>query len=71
MATTLVDVLVRRTRAHLHDRAACLAAAPDIAELVARELGWNADEVAYQVADYRAMCAAEVAAAATTAGSSA
>jgi glycerol-3-phosphate dehydrogenase len=71
MATTLVDVLVRRTRAHLHDRAACLAAAPDIAELVGRELGWSADEVARQVADYRAMCAAEVAAAATTAGSSA
>jgi glycerol-3-phosphate dehydrogenase len=71
MATTLVDVLARRTRAHLHDRAACLAATLAIAELIGRELGWTADEAARQVADYRAMCAAEVAAAATTAGSSA
>ena len=70
MATTLVDVLARRTRAHLHDRAACLAAAPDIAELLGRELGWTAGEVARQVDEYRAMCAAELAAA-TTAGSSA
>ncbi|HZB40471.1 MAG TPA: glycerol-3-phosphate dehydrogenase C-terminal domain-containing protein, partial [Ilumatobacter sp.] len=71
MATTLVDVLARRTRAHLHDRAACVAAAPDVAELLGRELRWNADEVARQVADYRAMCAAELAAVETTAGSSA
>jgi glycerol-3-phosphate dehydrogenase len=70
MATTLVDVLARRTRAHLHDRAACLAAAPDVAALLGRELGWSAAEVVRQVDDYRAMCAAEVAAAAT-AGSSA
>jgi glycerol-3-phosphate dehydrogenase len=69
MATTLVDVLARRTRAHLHDRAACLAAAPDVAELLGRELGWSAAEVVRQVDDYRAMCAAEMAAA--TAGSSA
>jgi glycerol-3-phosphate dehydrogenase len=74
MATTLVDVLVRRTRAHLHDRAACLAAAPDVAELLGRELGWSAAEVARQVDEYGAMCAAELAAAApagSSAGSSA
>ncbi|HEX6657352.1 MAG TPA: hypothetical protein VF065_04675, partial [Ilumatobacter sp.] len=65
------DVLARRTRAHLHDRAASLTAAPDIAELIGGELGWSAGEVARQLADYRAVCAAEVAAAATTAGSSA
>jgi glycerol-3-phosphate dehydrogenase len=69
MATTVVDVLARRTRAHLHDRAACLAAAPDVAALLGRELGWSAAEVARQIDDYRAMCAAEMAAA--TAGSSA
>jgi glycerol-3-phosphate dehydrogenase len=69
MATTLVDVLARRTRAHLHDRAACLDAAPDVAELLARELGWTAAETARQVDEYRAMCAAEMTAA--TAGSSA
>jgi glycerol-3-phosphate dehydrogenase len=69
MATTLVDVLARRTRAHLHDRAACLAAAPDVAQLLGHELGWSAAEVARQVDDYRATCEAEMAAA--TAGSSA
>jgi glycerol-3-phosphate dehydrogenase len=71
MATTLIDVLARRTRAHLRDRAACLEAAPQVADLLGPELGWSADEIARQLADYRALCAAEVAAAATTAGSSA
>jgi glycerol-3-phosphate dehydrogenase len=71
MAITLIDVLARRTRAHLHDRGACLAAAPDIAELLGQELGWTVAEVARQVDDYRAMCDAEVAAAVTPAGSSA
>ena len=33
MATTLDDVLARRTRAHLFDRAASLAAAPAVAAL--------------------------------------
>jgi len=70
MATTLADVLARRTRAHLHDRAACLAAATGVAELLGRELGWSAAEVARQVDEYRAICAAELAAA-TPAGSSA
>ena len=51
MATTLDDVLARRTRAHLFDRAACLAAAPDVAELIAAELGWDADDDRRQVAD--------------------
>jgi glycerol-3-phosphate dehydrogenase len=59
MATTLVDVLTRRTRAHLQDRAACLAAAPDVVRLLAPELGWNDDESVAQVDAYRALCAAE------------
>jgi glycerol-3-phosphate dehydrogenase len=63
MATTLTDVMTRRTRAHLRDRAACLAAAPAIAELLAPELGWDADQTARQVADYQAVCTAELAAA--------
>lgn len=63
MATTLVDVLTRRTRAHLQDRAACLAAAPDVAELLAGELGWGADESTDQIAAYRRLCDAELAAA--------
>jgi glycerol-3-phosphate dehydrogenase len=62
MATSLDDILLRRTRAHLHDRKACLAAAPDVARLLAGELGWSADEQARQVAAYRSLCEAEQAA---------
>ena len=53
MATTLDDVLSRRTRARLLDRDATAAAAEDVAELVGEELGWTADERARQVAAYR------------------
>jgi glycerol-3-phosphate dehydrogenase len=63
MATTLDDVLVRRTRAHLFDRAATLAAAPNVADLLAAELGWDAEETERQLDSYRAMCEAELAAA--------
>ncbi|MET0909126.1 MAG: glycerol-3-phosphate dehydrogenase/oxidase [Ilumatobacteraceae bacterium] len=59
MATTLDDVLLRRTRAHLFDRPATSAAAPAVAELLAGELGWSADETARQVAAYHALVAAE------------
>jgi glycerol-3-phosphate dehydrogenase len=63
MATTLIDVVARRTRAHLFDRAATRLAAPAIAELIAPELGWDATETARQVAAYVAMCDEEDAAA--------
>ena len=53
MATTLEDVLARRTRAHLLDRAATLAAAPDVADLLAKELGWDARERDRQLAELR------------------
>ncbi len=56
MATTLDDVLARRTRAHLFDRPASLAAAPDVAELIADELGWSAEETARQLDAYRRLC---------------
>ena len=59
MATTLDDVLVRRTRAHLFDRSATLAAAPAVAALVGGELGWDDAEIAHQVERYRALVAAE------------
>lgn len=42
MATTLEDVLARRTRALLLDRDATAAAAPDVARLLGAELGWDA-----------------------------
>ena len=63
MVTTLDDVLVRRTRAHLFDRRASEAAAPAVAELLAGELGWSGEETARQLDHYRALCAAEDAAA--------
>ena len=59
MATTLDDILCRRTRAHLLDRAASLAAAPDVAALLADELGWDEATTDAQVGHYRALCAAE------------
>jgi glycerol-3-phosphate dehydrogenase len=63
MATTLIDVLARRTRAHLEDRAACLAAASDVAELLGRELRWDARRTTAEVAAYVTLCDAELAAA--------
>jgi glycerol-3-phosphate dehydrogenase len=54
MATTLDDVLSRRTRARLRHRDATAAAAAEVAALVGPELGWSDDERAAQVAAYRA-----------------
>ena len=68
MATTLVDVLARRTRAHLRDRAACLASADEVAALLADELGWDATERERQVDEYRALCEREQVAAGIAAG---
>ena len=59
MAITLDDVLSRRTRARLLARDASLDAAPEIAALMAAELGWDADEQQRQVAHYRALVTAE------------
>jgi glycerol-3-phosphate dehydrogenase len=59
MARTLDDVLSRRTRARLLARDASAAAAADVAELVAVELGWSRAERDAQVAAYRASVAAE------------
>jgi glycerol-3-phosphate dehydrogenase len=59
MATTLDDVLIRRTRAHLFDRAACRRAAPGVAELIGAELGWSTERIAAEVERYLAICDAE------------
>ena len=59
MATTLVDVLTRRTRVHLLDREATLGAAPGIADLLADELGWDDTERRRQLADYHELVAKE------------
>lgn len=61
MATTLVDVLSRRTRAHLFDRPATVAAADDVAALLAVELGWDDAETTRQVDAYQRLVAQETA----------
>ncbi len=55
MAQNLVDLLTRRTRAHLQDARATAAAALDIARLVAPDLGWDDAEAARQAEAYRAL----------------
>ena len=66
MATTLDDVLVRRTRCLLFDREATLAAARSVAELVAPVAGWDATRVDTEVAAFVEICAHESTAALVT-----
>ena len=66
MCVTLDDVLSRRTRARLFDRPATLAAADDVARLIAPEMGWDEAEVQRQVAEFRKLCASEQTAAMTS-----
>jgi glycerol-3-phosphate dehydrogenase len=63
MATNLIDVLTRRTRAHLEDRSACLRGAHDLASVLAPDFGWSDDEVVAEVDAYRLLCDDELAAA--------
>jgi glycerol-3-phosphate dehydrogenase len=59
MATTVDDVLSRRTRARLYARDDSAAAADAVAALIAPELGWN-DSQAHESAEaYRQMCERE------------
>lgn len=59
MATTVDDVLSRRTRARLQARDASAAAAPSVAALMATDLGWSVDEAARQAQAYIASVALE------------
>ena len=59
MATTLADVLDRRTRARLQGRDATAAAAEAVADLIGPELGWDAARRRAEVSRYRAAVAAE------------
>lgn len=54
MAMTVDDVLSRRTRLALIDRAHGFAAAPDVAQILGDALGWDAAARAGQVEQYRA-----------------
>jgi glycerol-3-phosphate dehydrogenase len=59
MARSLDDVLSRRTRARLLARDASAKVAADVAALLADDLGWDADEQARQVEQFRSLVDAE------------
>jgi glycerol-3-phosphate dehydrogenase len=63
MAHTLMDILARRTNALQRDRLATVQAAPDVAALVAPELGWDEAETRRQVAQVLASAARDAEAA--------
>ncbi len=71
MALTLDDVLTRRTRARLFDRPATIAAATEVAAVLASELGWDAAETQRQVAEFLSFCDEEVVAGRTATPSAA
>lgn len=66
MATTLDDVLTRRTRARLLDRRACVRSARDIAALLQPYANWSDSEMESNVAHFLDECAREDAAAMVT-----
>lgn len=57
MARTVGDVLARRSRSLLLDAAASMSTAPIVAELIAPELGWNAEKCAYEVERFQRQAA--------------
>ena len=57
MALTLEDVLERRTRLLLFDRAQGLECADAVAALAAARLGWSAERRAREVESYRSLAA--------------
>jgi glycerol-3-phosphate dehydrogenase len=59
MATTLDDVLARRTRAQLLGRDACAEVASDVARLIAPDLGWSDVDAEARAEAYRAAVAEE------------
>lgn len=63
MAITLEDVLSRRTRALLFDRAAAARIAPEVARLMAPLLDWDAERIESEIAAFRDLCSHEEAAA--------
>ncbi|MCC6763289.1 MAG: glycerol-3-phosphate dehydrogenase/oxidase [Deltaproteobacteria bacterium] len=61
MALTLVDILERRTRLSYFATDTARGAAPAVAAIAARELGWNADRVHREVAAFTRQCDARLA----------
>lgn len=66
MATTLDDVLTRRTRSRLLDRKACVRVAPSVADLIAPLLQWSDADRSKNLAEFLDECAREDAAAMVT-----
>jgi len=66
MATSLIDLLTRRTRAHLHDVRATLQGAPAVAQIVAGEMGWSDDDVRHELDAYESLARREFGAAGLT-----
>jgi glycerol-3-phosphate dehydrogenase len=66
MATSLIDLLTRRARAHLHDARATLKGAPAVAQIVAEELGWSDDDVRRELDAYESLVRREFGAAGLT-----
>ncbi len=60
MAQTLDDVLSRRTRATIQRAHATMDAAPDVAELLAKDMGWSASETAEQTVRFTESCEKEL-----------
>jgi glycerol-3-phosphate dehydrogenase len=63
MVTSLVDLLTRRTRAHLVDARATRRAAAAIAELVGPDLAWSDEQREREVRRYEELVAKELSAA--------
>jgi glycerol-3-phosphate dehydrogenase len=55
MATSMIDLLTRRTRAHLHDARATLKGAALVATLVAPDLGWSDEDVQRELHAYESL----------------
>ncbi len=66
MATSLIDLLTRRTRAHLHDARATLKGAARVGALVAPTLGWSDEELQRQLQEYESLVRREFGAAGLT-----
>ena len=59
LATTLDDILSRRTRSRIINRRATVASARNVAELVAPLLGWSEQEINNEVLAFVDSCAQE------------
>lgn len=66
MAVHLDDVLARRTRSMLYNRVAARRIAPEVAEIMADLLGWDAERIRIEIDRFTGQCDRESLAAAIT-----